>query len=418
MGETRAPPRVAATVRFFMGPGRRPTSYGGRGRPGTPGRPPAKRKQTPMTPFSVAHAATDDWARAAKACADGLGGVPVEANLGFVYVTDALAEDLGSILTYLRQRTGIEHWVGGVGMGICAESEEYFDRPAVAVMAANLPEDGFSVIPTISKGTDELSAGQRAWMKRVSPRFGIVHVDPGNPDTPGLIEDLALAISGFLVGGLTSPRATGQQVAERVTGGGLSGILFAPEVKVATGLSQGCTPIGASHVISDCVDNVLLGLDGRRALEVFKEDVGDLLAHDLNRVAGYIHVAIPIEGSDTGDYMVRNLVGIDPVRGWLAVGGEIHPGGRLMFVRRDPKSAEADLVAMLEKLKRRLAGPPKGGVYISCVARGANMFGKEGREMALIRAGLGAFPLVGFYAGGEISNNRLYAYTGVLVLFL
>ena len=46
------------------------------------------------------------------------------------------------------------------------------------------------------------------------------------------------------------------------------------------------------------------------------------------------------------------------------------------------------------------------------------MFGEEGREMALIRAGLGAVPLVGFYAGGEISNNRLYAYTGVLVLFL
>jgi small ligand-binding sensory domain FIST len=31
---------------------------------------------------------------------------------------------------------------------------------------------------------------------------------------------------------------------------------------------------------------------------------------------------------------------------------------------------------------------------------------------------LGDFPLVGFYAGGEISNARLYGYTGVLVLFI
>ena len=371
-----------------------------------------------MTPFKVAHAAADDWAHAAKACADGLGPAPVKANLGFVYVTEALAEDLGSILTYLRRKTGIEHWVGGVGMGICADAEEYFDRPAVAVMAADLPDDGFSVIPTISKGTDELSAGHREWIARVSPRFGIVHVDPGNPDILGLIEDLARATAGFLVGGLTSSRAQGQHVADEVTGGGLSGILFAPEVEVATGLSQGCTPVAPSHLISDCVDNVVLGLDGRRALDVFKEDVGELLARDLDRVAGYIHAAIPIEGSDTGDYVVRNLVGIDPVRGWLAVGGEIRPGDRVMFVRRDPESAEADLVAMLEKLKRRLAGPPRGALYISCIARGPNMFGEEGREMALIRAGLGAVPLVGFYAGGEISNNRLYAYTGVLVLFL
>ena len=31
---------------------------------------------------------------------------------------------------------------------------------------------------------------------------------------------------------------------------------------------------------------------------------------------------------------------------------------------------------------------------------------------------LGDFPLVGFFANGEISNNRLYGYTGVLTLFL
>jgi small ligand-binding sensory domain FIST len=30
---------------------------------------------------------------------------------------------------------------------------------------------------------------------------------------------------------------------------------------------------------------------------------------------------------------------------------------------------------------------------------------------------LGDFPLVGFYANGEISRDRLYRYTGVLTLF-
>ena len=114
--------------------------------------------------------------------------------------------------------------------------------------------------------------------------------------------------------------------------------------------------------------------------------------------------------------MVRNLVGIDPARGWLAVGDQVESGSRVMFVRRDPESAEGDLVGMLDKLKRRVTAPPRGGVYISCVARGANMFGQVGREMELIREGLGTFPLIGFYADGEISNNRLYGYTGVLTL--
>jgi small ligand-binding sensory domain FIST len=38
--------------------------------------------------------------------------------------------------------------------------------------------------------------------------------------------------------------------------------------------------------------------------------------------------------------------------------------------------------------------------------------------MQIVADELGAFPLVGFFANGEISNNRLYGYTGVLTLFL
>jgi small ligand-binding sensory domain FIST len=45
------------------------------------------------------------------------------------------------------------------------------------------------------------------------------------------------------------------------------------------------------------------------------------------------------------------------------------------------------------------------------------MFGAPNRELGLIRDTLGDFPLVGFFANGEISHNRLYGYTGVLTLF-
>ena len=72
----------------------------------------------------------------------------------------------------------------------------------------------------------------------------------------------------------------------------------------------------------------------------------------------------------------------------------------------------------MKNLKARTRGTPKGGVYVSCVARGPNLFGKDSEELKMIREVLGDFPLAGFYANGEISNNRLYGYTGVLTLFL
>lgn len=368
--------------------------------------------------FKAAHTAADHWAHAAKACVDSLTPLPAGANLGFVYATDRLSEDFGSILAYLRQKTGIEHWVGSVGIGICGNDTEYFDRPGLAAMVGAVPEDSFRIFPSLAKGTDELSGEIRAWMKRAPSVLGVVHADPENAEAPRLLESLAQAGAGFLVGGLTSSRGAHYQIAGRVTGGGVSGILFGPSVAVATGQSQGCTPAGPVHTVTDAVENVVVGLDGRKPIEVLKEDLGVKSARGFSQLIGSIHAAFPIEGSDTGDYAVRTLVGADPMRGWLAVGGPVAAGDRIMFVRRDPISAATDLVRMAEGLKRRVGGRPKAGLYISCIARGVGMFGREGHEIGLIRERLGNFPLVGFYAGGEISNSRLYGYTGVLVLFI
>lgn len=373
---------------------------------------------TDSSPFKATHTSADHWAHAAKACVDSLLPLPAGANLGFVYATDRLSEDFGSILAYLRQKTGIEHWVGSIGIGICGNDAEYFDRPGLAAMVGAIPEDSFRIFPSLAKGTDKLSDEIRAWMKRAPSVFGVVHADPENAEAPRLLQSLAAQGAGFLVGGLTSSRGALYQIAGRVTGGGVSGVLFAPGVAVATGQSQGCAPAGPVHTVTDAVENVVVALDGRKPIEVLKEDLGVKSARGLHALIGSIHAAFPVEGSDTGDYTVRTLVGADPVRGWLAVGGPVAAGDRIMFVRRDPKSAETDLVRMAGGLKRRIGGRPKAGLYISCIARGVGMFGREGREIELIREQLGDFPLVGFYAGGEISNARLYGYTGVLVLFL
>ena len=73
---------------------------------------------------------------------------------------------------------------------------------------------------------------------------------------------------------------------------------------------------------------------------------------------------------------------------------------------------------MLQRLSARAGGKAKGALFISCIARGPNMFGARGRELTMIRDIVGKIPLLGMYANGEISNSRLYGYTGVLTLFL
>jgi small ligand-binding sensory domain FIST len=193
--------------------------------------------------------------------------------------------------------------------------------------------------------------------------------------------------------------------------------MLAPGVSVATALTQGCMPIGPIHRIDEARDNIVMVIDGRPALAVFCEDVGPDLAKDLRSVGGLIFAGLPVTGSDTGDYLVRNLVAIDPGRGWVVLGAELAAGDAILFCRRDPESAKRDMSRMVRQLAGRLNGPPKAGVYVSCVARGAALFGDAAVETGLIRETFGDFPLIGFFANGEISRDRLYGHTGVLTLF-
>lgn len=385
--------------------------------------------------FALAHAAAgapgddragDDWAGLARRCAAQLGprsagdtggpGGPggTVGTLGVLYASEAVADDLASIVTFLRERTGVAHWVGAVGPAVCATGAEYGDEPALAVLIADLPAADFHVLPPVGDGlgSDRL----KAWMDRAQPRFGVVHGNPRHEDTLLALDMVAAAGDLFLVGGLTSAVGYGQ-IADNVSDGTLSGVLFAGDTAVVTGLTQSCVPIGAVHTISAGRDNVIGTLDGQRALDVLQADMAAGTSNG-EEFDGTVAAGLIVAGSDTNDYMVRNLVGIDPDSGRVAVGSEVTVGDRLVFVRRDRQAAVADMGRMLDDVARRAGRQIRGALYHSCIARGASLFGAGAVEARMIQDALGDVPMIGMFGNGEFSNSRLYTYTGVLTLFL
>jgi small ligand-binding sensory domain FIST len=363
------------------------------------------------SPFKSAHAADADWTQAAQACMTQLGAIPSTATLGFLYVADTFAGELDAILAFFRSATGVPHWTGSVGVGVCASGVEYLEEPALAVMLGEFAPADFSMLPLLRTPQDIDAQPSDAY-------FAVAHGDPANNRIQELIDGLSAHVSsGFVVGGLSSSRGETAQISDGVVSGGLSGVLFSERVKLATRLTQGISPLGPRHIITAANKNVIGSLDHRPALDVMKEEIGEVLARDLRRAAGYVFVGLPVRGSDTGDYLVRNILGVDPQNNLVAVGETVEPGDELLFCRRDQQTAEDDLLRMLAAIRTQLDAPIRGGVYYSCLGRGQHMFGAPNRELGLIRDTLGDFPLVGFFANGEISHNRLYGYTGVLTLF-
>jgi len=370
--------------------------------------------------FRAAHATAPAWRDAAAAILVELGDLTTLHQLGFLYVTDSFADALDEIVDFLRETTSVRQWVGTVGFGVVGIGKEYFDEPAMSVMVAPIADEAFRLFTDAKGDMEVLSKTHANWLAKADTPLAVVHADPRITDVTSRIEGLASATNGFLTGGLTASRSRFAQLAGEVDEGVISGVMLSlHQVPVQLGLTQGCSPIGPTRTITGAEQNVLFTIDNRPALEVLKEDIGEVLARDLRKIGGYIFAALPVPGSDTADYLVRNLTGIDQEAGAVAIGEMVDTGDPIMFCRRDPDTAVEDLKRMLNDLKRRTgANPIKGGLYFSCVARGPNQFGPESAELGMIRDELGEFPLTGLFANGEISNDRLYGYTGVLALFL
>jgi small ligand-binding sensory domain FIST len=400
-----------------------------------------------MPAFLVGHATHPDW-RAALA----LAGAQIEAHqathessgagpltLGFVYWTDHYAAHTPALYKALHERWPGVSWVGSVGVGIAAQSVEYFDEPALVLMLAALPTGRFEVFSGARK------------QQRVEPFTALVHADPNTPDLAELVSEMSdRTESGYLFGGAASSRAACFHIADGAWQGGLSGVAFSREVALLSRVTQGCQPVGPTREITACERNIVLELDGQPALPCLLRDLGLSSLDDPERAVPRLRATLAglTDAGDTAlsrggqfgsDTRVRHLIGVDPGRQAVAVADLVQSGMRLAFCHRDVQAARRDLVRVCSEIREELevqAEPAlhgsdkpapdqrrriRGALYISCSGRGGAHFGGPSAELKIVQHALSAggedVPLVGFFAAGEIARHHLYGYTGVLTVF-
>ncbi len=403
--------------------------------------------------FASAAASGNDWREVAKTVLEDLSEAKTSEdsfNLGFLYISDMLADDAESILNLFKSVLNIDHWVGGIGIGICANGQSFIDKPAISAMVGKFDSEDYCLFPPINQEPEKAANTLNAWLDNNDPMLVLATGDPMTDEDPShILRTLEAQCSGFMIGGLTSSRTHHAQFAGELYSGGLCGAVFSSAIPVASILSQGCIPIGTSHTVTKCDGHEIHTLDERDALEVFEEDLRSMVIKKIDRdpdtipidedalddpsaipeefhslVKGEVHAAVPVSESDQNDFLVRNIIGVNNDNNAVTISQHVSNGDRIMFVYRDHDSVYEDLSTQLLSLRERVQKDtgtfePKGALYISCAARAFNEF-EDGQknEMQLIHEIIGDVPLTGFYAGGEINKARLYGYTGILTLFL
>jgi small ligand-binding sensory domain FIST len=172
-------------------------------------------------------------------------------------------------------------------------------------------------------------------------------------------------------------------------------------------------------------ENLLLEVDGVSAYEALRAAAPDRFADDPAAMVDALTVALLPEPGESvlrpGEYLVRNIIAVDPDTGVVAVAADVEEGQSILFALREPAAAEADVLRMAARVAA--CAPPGGfkfGLYFNCLARGRALYGRAGVDSAALARHLLGVPLIGFSCNAEIAPvrgaNQLLTYTGVLVL--
>ena len=358
--------------------------------------------------------------------------LPQEPNLLLAFASPHHTRSYARLPALLTARFPGATVTGCSGAGVVGGRLEVQSGPALSVVAAELP--GVTVAPFHLRTWDMPLAGDgHAWQRRLGLRDPRTHVllfaDPFSCDVEPLVAGLDAAFpDGRKLGGVASggrlPQTNALFVGSSFQHSGVTGVTLTGDIAIETIIGQGCRPIGEPRLVSECEDNVILALDGQPPLEVLRELY--LAAGDRERELFQRALFVGVEMRDQreykpGDFLVRDILAVDRERGSIAVAAQIARWQAVQFHVREPRAATLDLALRLEGYRRAHGKRPSGGIMLSCVARGEELFGRPNHDSDLVRDQLGAIPLGGFFGHGEIGSvgdrTFLHGHTSVFGLF-
>jgi small ligand-binding sensory domain FIST len=376
------------------------------------------------------------FADAVLECAEGLirrlGPGSVSLALAFVtpHFADYYPRLYGLVGRYLEPGTFLGCSAGGVIGG----GEEVERAPAVTLAAAQLPDVRLTPF-YVSGPLPDLDGPPEAWERLIAaraqeePQF-VLLADPFSGRPEALLAGLDYAFPnspkiGGLASGATSPGLNALFLDDEVFTEGTVGVALSGDVAVDTVVAQGCRPVGELMRVTSCRGNFLYELEGRPAFEVLRELFAALDERDRHLASTALFVGVLMDEfrnePHVGDFLIRNLIGVDPRSGAVAVGENLQEGMRVRFHLRDAETSAEDLHTMLQSYEKTMPGHVSGALLFSCLGRGESLYGRPNFDTGVFREHLGDVPVGGFFCNGEIGPvggaTFLHGYTSSFGLF-
>ena len=359
-----------------------------------------------------------------------------KGDLALVFVSSQFASDLPRLLPLLSQRLQAEHWIGFVGGGVvgtdsAGRSQELEQTTALSITLLNLPGAQLKPFQLDTGSLPDLDGPVQNWQDWVSvdpadSRSLLLFIDPSCGAINDLISGLDYAYpNAAIIGGIAAPHnaSHGSLLFDGQIINGAAGVSIGGDWVLDPVVAQGCRPIGPVFAIEQAQRNVLLELsDGDRRdtpVACLQRVLADLNAEDRELVQHSLFLGVErrnLMEECPSDFLVRNLIGVDPRNGAVAVAERVRPGQHVQFQLREAQSSRLEARQLLKASQERCPSPPPlCGLLFACLGRGSGLFGEANGDVSIARDVLPDLPIAGAFCNGEIgplsNTTYLHGYT-------
>ena len=357
-------------------------------------------------------------------------------DLTIIFVSPQFKDKYEEIPKLIRDRISSRHFLGCSGGGIIGGGKEAEQQAAFSMTCANLPDVEIQGIHTDTMKLPDQDTAPSVWREWLgvdvekNPSF-IFLADPFSFQGEEFLAGVDFAYpNSSKVGGLASgAQAQGGNALylnDKIHNNGLIGLALSGNIGMDTIVAQGCRPIGEPVKVSKCDGTLLTGMDGQPPLELLQSVYEGLDENDKSLVQTSLFLGIEMDplkdNPQQGDFLIRNIMGVEREIGGIHVGTLLREGQLVQFHLRDKAMSAEDLKLMLTRYKaNKNFKNTSGALLFSCLGRGQYLYGKPNHDADMFRDHIGDIPLGGFFCNGEIGpvgkTTFLHGYTSSFGIF-
>jgi small ligand-binding sensory domain FIST len=358
-----------------------------------------------------------------------------EPDLLLVFVTPGYGEDYHRVPLALRTAFPDAQIAGCAACGVVGGGRELEQVPAIALIGAVLPDVEVRAIHIDGADLPPSHADPSAWHELMGlepvgdPQF-LLFPDAFTTDVDALLAGLDESFPkatkvGGLASGAAAPGLNVLFAGDALHRMGTVAVTLRGEILLDAVVSQGCRPIGEPFVVTRCEANLIHELNGKPAARALIDLFESLPDTDKERFRTSLCLGVALGGDakaiKDGSFLIRNLLGVDPGLGIIAVASEMRRHQVIQFHLRDADASAGDLRMLLQqRLDSAADEAPAVALLFSCLGRGEGLYGVAGHDSGMIVEHLGELPIGGFFCGGEIGpvqgRTRVHGFTSSIAL--